>query len=324
MMSPTSIALPQRRDRDQDKTATFTAMACTVSLRIAAAESATSTERVHALFQRVERECTRFDSASDLMRANAAADSWHRVGRYCFDAVAEAARAHRGTGGLFDPRVLASLKSLGYDRSLAFEQAPVALTESPGPLSPLGAPWTPGLVPELQMVRIGGEPIDLGGIGKGLAVRWAAEILGEYGRDFFVEAGGDGYFAGDGPSGGGWQVGVEDPTGRPDPVAVLSLRDQGCATSSTRLRRWTVGGTQVHHLIDPTTGAPGGGGLKSVTVVDRDAATAEVWSKVLFLHGAGGIAAAASANCIGALWIDDDGALHTSSTIDRFVVWVRP
>lgn len=52
----------------------------------------------------------------------------------------------------------------------------------------------------------------------------------------------------------------------------------------------------MHHLIDPTTGRPGGTGLLSVTTVASDPATAEVWSKCLFLQGADNIAEAAASH----------------------------
>ena len=66
---------------------------------------------------------------------------------------------------------------------------------------------------------------------------------------------------------------------------MLEVADEAVATSSTRVRHWRAGGTEVHHLIDPDTNRPGGDGLVSVTVVSSDPAWAEVWSKVLFLEG---------------------------------------
>ena len=88
----------------------------------------------------------------------------------------------------------------------------------------------------------------------------------------------DCWLAGDGPSPPGWQVAVENLDGSDIQEAVLSLRDRACATSSVRIRAWTVGGGPVHHLIDPRTGHPGGRGLSAVTVVDGNPVTAEVLS----------------------------------------------
>ena len=49
-------------------------------------------------------------------------------------------------------------------------------------------------------MRVGAKPIDLGGIGKGLAVRWASQELAGAGEAALVEAGGDVMALGGGPT----------------------------------------------------------------------------------------------------------------------------
>jgi thiamine biosynthesis lipoprotein len=119
-------------------------------------------------------------------------------------------------------------------------------------------------------------------------------------------------------------VGVEDPGGRPEPLLVLALSDEACTTSSIRLRRWTAGGTPVHHLIDPRTGLPGGHGLASVTVVGPDPAMAEVWSKTLFLSGRGRIEAETTRRSLAACWTTLDGTTDVSLAMESRVLWRRP
>ncbi len=185
-------------------------------------------------------------------------------------------------------------------------------------------PWQPRFDAAARAVAVGPAAVDLGGIAKGLAVRWAADLLRDSADTFFIDAGGDGYFAGAGPAGRGWSVGVEDPLGGTNPVAVLAVRDQACATSSTRLRQWRVGGRAAHHLIDPRTGGPSAGGLASVTVVGPDPAAAEVWSKTLFLHGADRIESVATAEGIAALWVRDDGGIGATGDLAPALGWSRP
>lgn len=301
----------------------FRAMASDIRLRLppGAADPDRALDEVEQVFRSVESQCTRFDPQSDLMRANDAADEWHRVGRYCFEAITAAAAAHLATRGLFDPRVLRALCELGYDRSVAFGVESDELGPRRAAYAVPDAPWLPALDAEGSRVRIGPHPVELGGIGKGLAVRWAAEKLHASHRSFVLDAGGDCYLSGDRAGGTGWNVGVEDPAGGEMPAAVLTVRDAACATSSIRLRRWTNGGRPAHHLIDPRTGAPGGAGLLSVTVVDKDPATAEVWSKVLFLHGLSGISQVAAAQGRAALWIGDDGVVGASAAMEQHVIW---
>jgi thiamine biosynthesis lipoprotein len=278
-------------------------------------------------FERVEAACTRFDPESPLMRANADPTAWHAVPEECYLAVAEAARAHLETDGLFDPRVLDTLVALGYDRTLPFRSG-VSLAGAGQAITTrvpdAAAPWRPGLDPESRSIRLGVDRIDLGGIGKGLAVRLAARALARAGGGHLIEAGGDCHVAGRGPDGAGWQIGVEDPTGYPEPVAVLRVTDTGCATSSLRVRSWQVDGKKVHHLIDPRTGRSAQGGLLSVTVLDPDPARAEVWSKSLLIAGRGRIAGLAAQRHLPALWVDESRRVAASAAMSPYVIWTAP
>jgi thiamine biosynthesis lipoprotein len=268
-----------------------------------------------AYVERVAATCTRFDQGSDLMRANRSGHEVVAVDPVCAEAIARAHSAHLMTGGLFDPRV--DLTTLGYARSwqgstAASSLAPVGAVRRPGG-------WHPHL--EHDRVSVGPDPLDLGGIGKGFAVAGAARILAGHGRSVLVEAGGDLQVVGTGPDGAGWLVGVEDPHGGPDPVAVLRLSDTGCATSSTRVRRWTRAGAPLHHVVDPRTGTSANGGLAAVTVVHPDAATAEVWAKSLLVAGAAAAPELAARHRLAALWVRDDGARGRTRETDHLVVW---
>lgn len=269
-------------------------------------------------FDTVEQSCSRFLSTSALTRVNAAPDEWHLVPPALAAMLAEAWWAHRITDGTFDPRVLSALVALGYARRLPTSD--VTTSVAPAPI--VAGEWRPGFCPQSGAVNLGGAPVDLGGIGKGLTVRWASMRMREVTRTFLVAAGGDCYCAGAGPDDGrGWRVAVEDPRGGTDPLAIVRCSDQAVATSSIRVRHWKANGAAVHHLIDPRTGRPGGAGLLAVTVIARDPALAEVWSKALFLRGRTGIAPAAEERAIAALWVDEDGRLCRSDAGAPYVLW---
>ena len=311
----------------RDSTARTRAMATDVTVRVCHGgpdESvAGPVAEALAVFGRVERACTRFDPASPLMRANASPDRFHRLPAECFEAIRLAHAAYEATGGGFDPRVLQDLVKLGYDRSLAFagENVSIERARQPTARRPLG-PWRPRFKGASSEVLLGAYPLDLGGVGKGLAVRWASEVLRGAGLgSHLVEAGGDCHCGGEAPEGGPWRIGVEDPSGADDPVAVLALTDRACTTSSIRLRRWQVGGRAVHHLIDPRTGLPGGPGLLAVTVVGDDAAWAEIWSKTLLLAGERRIAELAERKSLAACWIDGQGAFQRSRRLVPYLAW---
>jgi thiamine biosynthesis lipoprotein len=323
---------PAATGSPDDVSRTFRSMASDVTLRIVGPGpgAGSALDRAEQVVARVATSCTRFDPASPLMRANAAPRRWHEVPAELYDAVTEAHAAYLATGGLFDPRVLETLLAWGDDGSLAFRSGDVAATTAAtkgrrgaphAPRAPGRRSWQPRFDATRRAVRLGPVPVDLGGIGKGLAVRWAAQQLRGHGSAALVEAGGDLQALGSGPDGTGWRVAVEDPRGGTEPVAVLQLHDLGCATSSIRLRRWTVDGREVHHLVDPRTGEPADSGLLSVTVVGADAALAEVWSKALFLAGRGRVRQLADEHGVAALLVDTDGVVGVSRAMRPHLLW---
>lgn len=284
-------------------------------------------DRALGQFHSVERACSRFTPDSALARANRRPGRWHLAPEPLYAALREARGAYAGTSGLFDPRVHDRLVELGYDRSFHLilsegcppRSADGSLESGPQPV----ADWRPRFVAGLRLVNLGGRRIDLGGIGKGMALARAAALLSRSTRHFLVDAGGDLYAAGSPGPTAGWRIGVESPSGEEGHVAVLELSDRAVATSSVRVRQWNKDGRRVHHLIDPRTGEPGGHGLASVTVVHPDPVTAETRSKVLFLAGPGAIGAVADRLGLAVLWVDASGSTGLSSAMAPFVTWLR-
>lgn len=310
---------------DRGYTARRRAMGTEVSIRAVAPPGDIAAHEIVddalAVFAEVEAACTRFDPSSPLMTLNRAPDEWGRVPPFCYDALEAAWQAYERTQGRFDPRVLADLVALGYDRSFA-SIVPDGVPGQAPPRQRLARQrWRPRFRRRDRAVLLGGAPVDLGGIGKGLAIRWASTVLRATVPDHLIDAGGDCWCGGRSPDGGPWLVGVEDPHGEAGPRLVLGLCNMASATSSTRVRRWTTGGTAVHHLVDPRTGLPGGAGLSAVTVVGADPADCEIWSKVLFLEGRHGIAAEAERRGLAAYWVTTDGHGHASEGLRPFVVW---
>jgi thiamine biosynthesis lipoprotein len=54
----------------------------------------------------------------------------------------------------------------------------------------------------------------------------------------------------------------------------VRLGSGGLATSSVSARRWRRGGRQWHHVVDPRTGLPTRGPVRTVTALGRTAAAA--------------------------------------------------
>jgi thiamine biosynthesis lipoprotein len=233
-------------------------------------------------------------------------------------AIVAAERARRVTGGRFEPRILEDLERIG-------ERGADVVAEPMGRAADRSWLTDPIVARRRRGYLTLDRPIDLGGIGKGLALRWAARRLDRYLIDgFLLDAGGDIVVRGDAPEGGPWQIGIEDPLAAEDgPLAVVRLKAGAVATSSIRRRRWRHAGGSVHHLIDPTTGRPAWSGLLAVTVAGGDPAWAEVWSKTLFICGRGDIAAEARRRGLAAWWVADDGTLAMTPAARSATIWVR-
>jgi thiamine biosynthesis lipoprotein len=273
-------------------------------------------------FEACEAAMSRFRDSSELTALNRSSATGRpvRVGRRLERALVTADRARRVTEGRFEPRVLMDLERLGYPGGVALPTLPASpgltLSSRPAAANPVVGRAAPGaLVVE--------HPIDLGGIGKGLALRWAGDRIAASGvTRFLLEAGGDLVARGASPEGGPWQIGIEDPGGGREPLAVVSVADGAVATSSVRVHAWVANGRAVHHLLDPKTGEPAELGLVAVTVAGPDPAWAEVWSKSLFLAGRDDIAGEARRRGFAAWWVTSDGGLEMTPAARMRTAWV--
>ncbi len=334
----TNLAGGQHADAGPDRLVAFSARALGSALRLtvrvpeptdaaslAAAELAW--DEVRAEFEAVDAALSRFRSDSELTLLNRQAGSGAvvRVSRRLRVALAAIDRAGRVTDGRFDAGVLGTLERIG--------EHGADLDRTAGtPPGDAGGPRLRGATASavrMWPVHVPATPVDMGGIGKGLALRWAAaraEVLLPPGAGLLLEAGGDIVHAGL-PSASGWSIGVEDPVADGDdaaPLAVIDLRSGAIATSSVRVRTW-IGpeGRPVHHLVDPRTREAARTGLIAVTVGAADPAWAEVWTKDLFLLGRGAIGEQARARGLAAWWIDDRGRLGMTPEARIRTAWAN-
>jgi thiamine biosynthesis lipoprotein len=234
----------------------FPSMGCEVVV-----EGATPDElaRVRALFEERDAVFSRFRPESELNAVNAGRGA--RLVSPLFARMVEAAlRARDQTGGLVDPTLGAALEAAGYDRDFS------ALDSSTQPVAAVPAVGTIELYGRVLLLGRGVH-LDLNGVVKAAAVDDAIVLLGGPG---FVSAGGDLATRG--------AVDVALPGG-----GAVRLVTGGLATSGRTKRRWTRGGTEQHHLIDPRTGRPSTTRWEEVTVCGATCTAADVAAKAAFL-----------------------------------------
>jgi thiamine biosynthesis lipoprotein len=123
--------------------------------------------------------------------------------------------------------------------------------------------------------------IDVGAVGKGFAAERAAAALAEKGfNSVLINIGGNIRAVGGGAKGRPWKVGVQNPRGN-DILYTLNISDLSVVTSGDYQRKYTVGGRDYHHIINPDTLFPSDY-YTFVTVVCGDSAVADALSTALF------------------------------------------
>jgi thiamine biosynthesis lipoprotein len=205
----------------------------------------------------MDAACSRFREDSELSRINALAGESVQVGPLFAEVVGAALRAAAATDGDVDPTCGAGLEAIGYDRDIeVLREGGVRVVvheylPAPGWKS---IDWDP----ESRTLRVPpGCRLDFGAVAKALAAdRAAAAVTRELGCGVLVSLGGDIATFGSGPD-QGWRIKVTDDhrAGEAVPGQKISLSSGGLATSSTTVRRWSRGGVERHHIVDPRTGA---------------------------------------------------------------------
>jgi FAD:protein FMN transferase len=238
----------------------------------------------------VDLACSRFRPDSELSRLNAARGKPVVVSQTLADLLRAALRAAKLSGGRVDPTCGAALVALGYDRDfghiLAARGGPAGLPAAPRPV--------PGwrcvhLDQQSQAVWLGnGAQLDLGATAKAWAAdQCAGQIARQLNCGVLVSLGGDVAVAGEAPA-DGWQVRVTDDHTAPEsaPGQTVAITSGGLATSSTTVRSWPAGGGQVHHIVDPATGAPASSCWRTVSVTAGTCTDANTASTAAIIRGA--------------------------------------
>jgi thiamine biosynthesis lipoprotein len=252
------------------------------------------------------RLLTRHDPGSPLMRLNADPRAIVPLGPTLAAALAWAGDAGRMTGGLVDVTHLAE-RLAAESAAGTVGPAAAALSRTSGwHLDASGSRRT-------TVTRTPGTGFDLDGVGKG----WIADrALGLLRRCPGAVVDADGDVAVRVAPADRWEIGVEDPRGVGDLLAVIVLADEpgapgrgrrtwGVATSGTSVHRF---GPDAHHLIDPRTGRPAATDVVQATVLASGAAAAEAFAKsAVILGSAAGLDFLDRAGVAGAIVLLEDG-----------------
>ena len=266
---------------------------------------------VREILEDVDGAYSRFRGDSELSKLNAGAGRTIGASSLLASAITTALTAANVTHGAVDPTIGTAIRIAGYDDDfsrIAPDRGPVTLQAVK--------------VPGWQVVRVDrvsrsvflptGVELDLGSTGKALAADLAAHAARTAMNNggVLVSLGGDIAIAGEPPD-GGWRVLVaEDSAVPPDSDGqVICVGSGGVATSSTTVRRWTRGGTVLHHIIDPRTGQPTSGPWRTVTVLARTCVEANTAATAAIVYGEAAVEWL-QVRRLPARLVENDGTIH--------------
>ena len=274
--------------------------------RIDAAQAA-----LEAQLRDIDAAASRFREDSELSRLNAQAGREVHLGPLLGRAIGEALRGARLSDGAVDPTVGHAIRIAGYDAD--FGAVPptgpalqVAVERVPG--------WRAVQFDESSRTVIvpRGVELDLGATAKALASDLGARaaLAAAGGGGVLVSLGGDIAVAGEPPP-GGWPVQVSEDSAAPIRAGeeTIAITAGGLATSSTTVRRWTRGGAELHHIIDPDTGLPAAGPWRTATVAAGSCVDANIASTAAIVKGERAVAWLA-AQGLPARLVDREGGVH--------------
>jgi FAD:protein FMN transferase len=236
-----------------------------------------------ARLRMVDRLMTRFQSGSDIGRANgAAAREAVHVTRETATVLAAALDWATRTDGAFDPALGRAIRlwDVGSRTAPPPEKAVVRLAGRH-----LHRALDMGRWDGLPAIRFGTDEValDLGGIAKGYGVDQAVATLREWGiAHALVNLGGDLAAIGRADDDRAWRVGVRSPDRMDVLLATFDLEEAAIATSGDYLQFFEYHGRRYHHLLDPRTAAPRVTPMRSVTVRAADCMTADAAATACF------------------------------------------
>lgn len=290
-----------------------TAMTTAIEMEFWTEDPAVASEAgdaVLALFDRIDRQMSRYREDSELSRVNReAANGPVEVSDSLFTVLQQALRISELSHGAFD----ISFGSIGYLYDFRARQQPSdeELAEGLAKVNYRSVV----LDPSANSVRFldEGVRLDLGGIAKGYAVDRGIDILKSFGiRHARLSAGGDLRLLGD-KRGKPWIVGIRDPRSESRNAMVLPLTNVAVSTSGDYERFFFDDNNErVHHILSPATGKPAKG-VQSVTILGDDSITTDGLSTAVFVLGAAkGLEMVNRLKGIDAVIIDEQRQVHYS------------
>lgn len=258
-----------------------------------APEQETILDNAESFILDFEKRFSRFIKGNELYGFNHGKGKEHQVSLMMMELLIVSLELYYETGGIFDPTIIKSLKSVGYGKSFEkISQRTVARRSSPDVNKILDNHYKRARMESLvvigdRAVAPANFQIDLGGIGKGFLVDHLAEKLFKDVENFWISAGGDLIAKGNSDNAKGFLIGVQNPNLPEAEIFKINTKGEkiAVATSGVIKRKGSRGGLEWVHIIDPRIGLPVKNDILSVTVVTSKTVRADVYAKTVLILG---------------------------------------
>lgn len=227
-----------------------------------------------------------YDTASDISRFNAAAQSYTFNLPFFYPMLVASQEIVTASHGAFDPTVgpIANIWGFGEDKGAQPDSAQIdsimTFVGFEKILFNKDSVWKTD--PRVKL--------NFNAIAPGYASDLVADFLKARGiTNLFVEIGGEVVVAGTNlQSGEQWNIGILDPLSTYEKKIIRAyarLQDKGMTTSGNYFNYRVVDGRKVSHTLDPQTGYPLQRNILSASVFANDCTTADGWSTAFMVMG---------------------------------------
>jgi thiamine biosynthesis lipoprotein len=212
-----------------------------------------------------------------------------QISNELFDVVSEANSINTKSNGYFDITLdpLIELWGFGYSKGKIIERVPnkdkirdTLTLVNQNLLLEINS--NNQLIKKNKNVRL-----NLSAIGKGYGIDLIGKKLDYLNiNNYIIDIGGDIFAKGHNKNNKDWVVGIENPKLNEKLIKeIVNVSNKGVATSGEYKNYFSKDGTKYSHIINPKNGMPITHSTKSVTVVDKNAMSADGWATALIAMG---------------------------------------
>ena len=247
-------------------------------------------EKVDRRLEEINQSMSTYRKDSEISRFNRlkTVGQKFKISRDFFRVMQAGQRIHRLSNGAWDGTVNPLVDLWGFGRAGRREKVP-SKNEIAALLPDIGFDNIDIVNSGYLIKKRAAVTVDLSSIAKGYGVDAVADLLRLRGfTDYLVEIGGEIFAAGYRKENVPWHIGINRPradAAYDDIYRVVTLGNQGFATSGDYRNFFEINGIRYSHVIDPRTGFPVSNGVVSASIVSSNCTMADGIATAVMVMG---------------------------------------